>query len=138
MKINNKKYFATGLVMVALGLCVLFIGIKDEANLRKIICSMACFAVGIITVYASLSNKKSAKELLNEVDERDQYITMKTGKAVTNIFNAILYIAFLVATILYGIFKTTELLVVIATLGGVLILLFVLVLRVNIYFDKHC
>lgn len=79
MKIYNKKVFASGIFMVALGVINLVADIVNgKVDMKGIILISALFLFGLGTTMRSLSRKLTREDKLDELDERNQLIELKS------------------------------------------------------------
>lgn len=79
MKIYNSKAFASGvflIVLVALSLAGSIISNKIEG--KGVILAAVLFLFGIDTIVRSLSKKKTKEDRMDELDERNRFIELKT------------------------------------------------------------
>ena len=79
MKIYNKKVFAWGIFTAAFGVLNLIAGIiNDDMDINGIILVIALFLFGFGAILRSLSQKMSREDKLEEMDERNRFIELKT------------------------------------------------------------
>lgn len=78
MKIYNKRNFITGLFLVLLGLTLIVLNIIQEFELKTLITSILCLFFGIDGIFRSLSRKMAKEDMVNELDERNQLINLKS------------------------------------------------------------
>lgn len=79
MKIYNSKAFASGvflIVLVALSLAGSIISNKIEG--KGVILAAVLFLFGTDTIVRSLSKKKTKEDRMDELDERNRFIELKT------------------------------------------------------------
>lgn len=79
MKIYNSKAFASGvflIVLVALSLAGSIISNRIEG--KGVILAAVLFLFGIDTIVRSLSKKKTKEDRMDELDERNRFIELKT------------------------------------------------------------
>ncbi len=100
MKIYNKKSFAEGIFILALGT---FIVIMDWINLtfemKGAILSIVLSFLGIRLIARSLSLKFTKEDRLEEMDERNQLIALKTKSKAFGLaqkISLVLMLAFLI------------------------------------------
>ncbi|HIS26088.1 MAG TPA: DUF2178 domain-containing protein [Candidatus Pullilachnospira intestinigallinarum] len=100
MKIYNKKVFASGIFMEALGLLNLITGImRQELEINSILLIVALFVLGFGSVMRSISRRMAAEDKVEELDERNRLIALKSKSKsfqVTQILSFILMLALLV------------------------------------------
>ena len=101
MKIYNKKKFAFGVGMTVLGTANLILDIVNNSlDVKSVIIILALFLFGIGDIMRSLSQKMSREDKVDELDERNQFIALKSkSKAfrLTQIISFILMVILLVA-----------------------------------------
>ncbi len=79
MKIYSKKKFASGIFMVLLGGANLLTDIlTDNVEIKGLILSIALFLFGFAALRRSLSEKLSREDRLEELDERNKLVELKT------------------------------------------------------------
>ena len=79
MKIYNKKVFASGIFMMALGLLNLITSIvRHDLDINSIILIVALFAMGFGSVMRSMSQRMAKEDKLEELDERNRLIELKS------------------------------------------------------------
>lgn len=100
MKIYNKKGFAWGAFLMALGLLNLITSImRQDLDINSIILIAALFACGFGCVMRSISQRMSKEDKLEELDERNRLIALKSRSKsfrLTQILSFLLMLAFLV------------------------------------------
>ena len=79
MKIYNKKVFASGIFMAALGLLNLITSImRKDLDINSIILIAALFVLGFGSIMRSMSQRMTKEDKLEEMDERNRLITLKS------------------------------------------------------------
>lgn len=78
MKIYNKNKFVYGLVSVGLGLFNIVTSVNTEFDVMGVILIVVLFAFGIELIIHSISRKFTKEDKLEELDERNQFIVLKT------------------------------------------------------------
>lgn len=78
MRIYNKKKFAYSVFSLSLGLLYLLTGTVSEFDAKDIILIVLLFLIGAGSLARSLSQKMSREDKLEERDERNQLIDMKS------------------------------------------------------------
>ena len=136
--VKNKRAFATGIVgtiatLICIGL-IMFQGFQ----LRFVISLILLIAWSIVSYFTAFTQKGATTEQAAEsVDERDLYIAQRSGHMTLLISNYLLFGGCFLGLLLYGIFKNTVLLTVAVTLCGTLILMLIVLICTNIWFEKH-
>lgn len=100
MKIYNKKVFASGIFMMALGLLNLITSIvRHDLDINSIILIVALFAMGFGSVIRSMSQRMAKEDKLEELDERNRLIELKSKSKsfrLTQIISFVLMLVLLV------------------------------------------
>ena len=79
MKIYNKKVFASGVFEIALGLLLLITSItRQDLDINSIILIVALFAFGFGSIMRSISQRMAKEDQLEELDERNRLIALKS------------------------------------------------------------
>lgn len=78
MRIYNKKKFTYSVFSLSLGLLYLLTGTVSEFDAKDIILIILLFLIGAGSLARSLSQKMSREDKLEERDERNQLIDMKS------------------------------------------------------------
>lgn len=78
MKIYNKNKFVYGLVSVGLGLFNIVTSVNTAFDVMGVILIVVLFAFGIELIIHSISRKFTKEDKLEELDERNQFIELKT------------------------------------------------------------
>lgn len=118
--------------LICLGVCLFF---RMDGEL---------LAVGFITgvwavtdFYEAFHKKPIEERVAGQADERDVYLAMKSSRAAMRIFNKSLFLASVLAFWVYARFGVAFLLPVAVTLAGAVLFLFLLLLGVNLYYEKR-
>lgn len=83
MKIYNKNSFIEGLIMTLLGLLLFITIFITGFNIKKFLLSTLLLSIGIGLIERSISKSMSKKDKIDENDERNQFILLKSkGKAL--------------------------------------------------------
>ena len=100
MKIYNGKTFAAGVFMAALGVLNLVTGIlRDDIDVSAVILIAALLALGIGAAMRSMSKRMAQEDKLEEMDERNRLIKLKSNSIsfrLTQIISFILMLFFLI------------------------------------------
>ncbi len=100
MKIYNKKTFCFGVFAVALGVLNVaadFVNKKWEVS--GIVLAAALFFVGIGSLMRSLSRKMAREDKLEETDERNRLIALKSKSMSLRIVQAVSFLLMLILLI---------------------------------------
>ena len=101
-------------------------------------------AVGFITgvwavtdFYEAFHNKLIEERVAVHADERDVYLAMKASRTAMSVFNKCLFIASALCFWMYSVYHLEFLLPVAVTLCVAVLFLFLLLLCVNLYYEKR-
>ena len=101
MKIYNKKVFASGIFMAALGLLNLITSIMRKAlDINSIILIAALFVLGFGSIMRSMSQRMTKEDKLEEMDERNRLITLKSKSKSFQLTQMISFILMLVLLVM--------------------------------------
>ena len=92
MRIYNKKKFAYGVFSLTLGLLVLVTGIMKGLHAKGAILSILLLLTGAGSLARSLSRKMSREDIVEERDERNRLIDMKTKGLAFRLTEGISYV----------------------------------------------
>ena len=92
---------------------------------------------GLVQLYEAFHTKGAAELAAALVDERDHYLAAKSSQRALRIFSCLLLAACFAVLFSYGLWKRPELLGALAALCAAAVVLFVLLLGVNIYYEKR-
>ncbi|MBY2478043.1 hypothetical protein KWV16_14255 [Clostridioides difficile] len=135
MKIKNRRSFIVGIIasMLCCASIVIYCILKEQ---RFLISSFLLITIAIFNFYNAFSRKGIVKELHDNADERDLYLTMKTSHILVKIMNYTLCAFTFLFIIAYSAWKNQSLLVIAITLCIIEIFLFVAYLLINIFLEK--
>lgn len=101
MKIYNKKAFASGVFMAALGMLNLIAGVMShKMDLGWGVLTAALFLLGFGTVMRSISKKMSREDRLEELDERNCLIELKSKSKSFQLTQLISFVLMLVLLVM--------------------------------------
>lgn len=105
MKIYNKKVFASGIFMAALGLLNLITSIMRKAlDINSIILIAALFVLGFGSIMRSMSQRMTKEDKLEELDERNRLITLKSKSKSFQLTQMISFMLMLVLLVMGKVF----------------------------------
>lgn len=105
MKIYNKKVFASGIFMAALGLLNLITSImRKDLDINSIILIAALFVLGFGSIMRSMSQRITKEDKLEELDERNRLITLKSKSKSFQLTQMISFILMLVLLVMGKVF----------------------------------
>lgn len=101
MKIYNKKVFASGIFMMALGLLNLITSIvRHDLDINSIILIVALFAFGIGYTMRGISKQMAKEDKLEELDERNRLIALKSKSKFFRLIQVISFALMLVLLVM--------------------------------------
>lgn len=106
-------------------------------ELRFLLSGFVTFAWGVVSVYDAFHKKPIEERVAGQADERDVYLAMKSSRTAMMIFNKSLFLASVLAFWVYARFGVAFLLPVAVTLAAAVLFLFLLLLGVNLYYEKR-
>ncbi len=100
MKIYNKKSFAEGIFILALGTFIMIMDLINHTfEIKGAILSVVLYFLGIRLITRSLSLKLTKEDRLDKMDERNQLIALKTKSKAFGLaqkISLVLMLAFLI------------------------------------------
>ena len=102
MKIYNKKGFAWGVFLVALGLLNLITSImRNDLDINSIILMAALFFLGFGAIMRGMSQRMAKEDKLEEADERNRLIALKSKSKAFRLMQ-IISLALVIALLVMG------------------------------------
>ena len=135
-RIKSRRQMASGIIALVLALlcfAVLFAGYQA----RFLAAGVLALAWSAVSFSLAFSQKGAAEEIAAQADERDIYLTMKSGHTALRILTYTLWGGCLGSLVLYGGLKLPVLLHAAITLCAVQVLLFFITLGTNLYWEKR-
>lgn len=134
---KNKRAFATGIIgTIAALICIGVIVIQGFQS-RLLISLIILVAWSMVCYFMAFTQKGAVEQATEWEDERDRYIAQRSGHKALLISNYFLFGGCFFGLLFYGISKNPVFLTVAVTLCGVLVLLFLVLICTNIWFEKH-
>ena len=137
MKCTNKRSLALAglsLVLLAASLAAYFL---QGREIRFLLSAGLALVWGLVQLYEAFHTKGAAELAAALADERDHYLAAKSSQRALRIFSCLLLAACFALLFSYGVWKRPELLGALAALCAAAVVLFVLLLGVNIYYEKR-
>lgn len=101
MKIYNKKKFVSGIFMATLGVLNIITGIfSKDFDICSVILIMALFVMGFCTMIQSVSQRIAREDKLEELDERNRLIELKSKKKSFELTQMISFLIMLILMIM--------------------------------------
>ena len=135
-RIKSRRQMAVGIIALVLALlcfAVLFAGYQA----RFLAAGVLALAWSAVSFSLAFSQKGAAEEIAAQADERDIYLSMKSGHMALRILTYTLWGGCLGSLVLYGGLKLPVLLHAAITLCAVQVLLFFITLGANLYWEKR-
>ena len=102
MKIYNKKGFAWGVFLIALGLLNLITSImRNDLDINSIILMAALFFLGFGAIMRGMSQRMAKEDKLEEADERNRLIALKSKSKAFRLMQ-IISLALVIALLVMG------------------------------------
>ena len=106
MKIYNKKKFYFSLLWLAMGISIMILTlVNGDLNLDSVFSAACCCILGINGLVRSISQKMSREDKVEELDERNQLIELKSKRKGFQLIQYTLLCVGFVFAILGGIYK---------------------------------
>lgn len=101
MRIYNKKVFASGVFMMALGLLNLITSMmRQDVDISSVILIIALFVLGYGSIMRSISQRMAREDKLGELDERNRLIVLKSKSKSFHITQIISFMLMLVLLVM--------------------------------------
>lgn len=78
MKVYNAKYLVKGIAFMLLGIALAAMGFMNEFELKSFLLMLMMFVIGLNDISVSISYKRSAEYTIEELDERNRLIELKS------------------------------------------------------------
>ena len=109
---------------------------KDQDG-RLLAAAFIVLVWAMTELYQAFHKGPIEERVSGQADERDIYLAMKSSRTALGIFNKVLLLVSIVSFWVYSRFDVEFLLPMAVTLCGVELLLFLLLLGVNVYYEKR-
>ena len=141
-KIENKFNFFLACLMAAVALACLAVyflaAVWGKGKDPALLAATFVVAVWAVTDFYDAFHKKPIEErVAGQADERDVYLAMKSSRTAMMIFNKCLILASVAAFWGYAKLDAAFLLPVAVTLAAAVLFLFLLLLGVNLYYERR-
>ena len=101
MKIYNKKVFAVGIFIIALGGLNLIMSIvTKDVDINAIVLIVVLFAFGFNAIMRSVSKRMTREDKLEELDERNRFVELKSKSQSFRLTQIISFVLMLVLLIM--------------------------------------
>lgn len=136
-RIENKFNFVLACLMAAAGLFALGYYLFCDRDPRLLAAIFVVLVWAVTDFYDAFHKKPIEERVAGQADERDVYLAMKSSRTAMMIFNKSLFLASVLAFWVYARFGVAFLLPVAVTLAAAVLFLFLLLLGVNLYYEKR-
>lgn len=110
MKIYNKRKFYFSLLWIVMAISLIVISlIQGNLDFKGIFAAACCSILGINGLGRSLSKKMSQEDKVEELDERNQLIELKSKRKAFQLMQCILFFIGVLFAILGGVYKSVPL-----------------------------
>jgi len=137
VKIKSIRHFITGILCAVLSLISLGVLIFNGFSMKYFVSAILLILFSLISFIYSFSTKGLMEEIRENVDERDNFLTMKSAHKTLQIANWIFYSIVMILLLLYGFTKVFVFLVSAMTLCSAIVILFILMIIMSCYYEKH-
>ena len=101
MKIYNKKKFISGIFIVALGVLNVITSIfRKDFDINSVILIAALFVMGFCAMIRSVSQRMARADRLEELDERNRLVELKSKKKSFELTQMISFLIMLILVIM--------------------------------------
>ena len=136
MKIRHYRPLFVGLLCWVLAAGAVLLSLIQGASLRHLIGAAILAALGAVELWFAFSPKNMEEEIGIKADERALFIATKSGHMALRILNGLLFAGAILALLGYGFTRETLWMTVALTLCAVVIVMFLVLLAVNCYYEK--
>ena len=121
---------------VMCSVCLVAYFVKDQ-DIRLLAAGLIVLVWAVTEFYEAFHKGPIEERVSGHADERDIYLAMKSSRTAMSIFNKVLLLVSIVSFWVYARLDVEFLLPIAVTLCGVELFLFLLLLCVNIYYEKR-
>lgn len=141
MKLYNKKGLVFGLFWTILGVSALVLElVRPSGNTAVFIRDIVLFSLlilfGVRQVVRAFSRAATREDMLEERDERNRFIKLKTGSTMFKVAEVLLFIWTIGSMIGYGFTQDTMWVMAVIVAGFTLGLLFIIELFVGVHYEN--
>ena len=141
MKLYNKKGLVFGLFWTILGVSALVLElVRPSGNTAVFIRDIVLFSLlilfGVRQVVRAFSRAATREDMLEERDERNKLIKLKTGSTMFKVAEAILFVWIVASTAAFALTQDTLWTMAVIVSGFTLGLLFIIELFVSIHYER--
>ena len=136
-KVKNIQNVVLAVLMAVVGVAFLVVYVWRGPDFCLLVGAFIVLVWAVTDFYDAFHKDPIEERVSGAADERDVYLAMLASRRTMSIFNKTLSISSVVAFWVYARFDVSWLLPVAATLCGVELFLFLLLLFVNLYYEKR-
>ena len=136
-KISNKFNLVLGCVMAVCTVVFFVAAFLKGWEMRLLASGFITLIWALVDFYDAFHKAPIEERVSGMADKRDIYLAMKSSRTAMGIFNKVLFITSVLCFWLYARCKMEFLLPVAVTLSTAVLFLFVLLLCVNLYYEKR-
>ncbi len=137
LKVRSPMNLVMGIFMAVMCLvCLVAYFFKDQ-DIRLLAAGFIVLVWAVTEFYEAFHKGPIEERVSGQADERDIYLAMKSSRTAMSIFNKVLLLVSIVSFWVYARLDVEFLLPIAVTLCGVELFLFLLLLCVNIYYEKR-
>jgi hypothetical protein len=137
LKVRSPMNLVMGIFMAVMcSVCFVAYFLKDQ-DIRLLAAGFIVLVWAVTEFYEAFHKGPIEERVSGQADERDIYLAMKSSRTAMSIFNKVLLLVSIVSFWVYSRFDVEFLLPMAVTLCGVELFLFLLLLCVNIYYEKR-
>lgn len=135
-RVKSRRQMAAGIIALVLAL-LCFAMLLAGYQARFLAAGVLALAWSAVSFSLAFSQKGAEEEIATQADERDVYLAMKSGHTALRVLAYALWGGCLGSLVLYGGLRLPVLLHIAVTLCAVQILLFLITLGANLYWEKR-
>lgn len=137
LKVRSPMNLVMGIFMAVMcSVCLVAYFVKDQ-DIRLLAAGFIVLVWAVTEFYEAFHKGPIEERVSGQADERDIYLAMKSSRTAMSIFNKVLLLVSIVSFWVYARLDVEFLLPIAVTLCGVELFLFLLLLCVNIYYEKR-
>lgn len=136
MKIKHYRPFFTGLLCLVLALGCALSSVLHGPQPKQVVGLLLLVALGGVNFFFSVSKDSIQEELQGATDERARFIATQSGHKAVQIMNSILFAGSVLAFLAYGLTRQVCWMTVGTTLCAVVVVMFIVFLAANCYYEK--
>ena len=138
MKLYNKKGLVLGLFWTILGVSALVLELVRPSSTAVFIRDIVLFSllIGVRQVVRAFSRAATREDMLEERDERNRFIKLKTGSTMFKVAEVLLFLWTVASMVGYGFTRDDIWVMGVLVAGLTLGLLFIIELFVGVHYEN--